>query len=277
MARKQMSTANRFGIPYMGSKNGIAPWVVQHLPSARHFYDVFAGGCAITHCALLVGRWEQFHINDISNSVELFINAINGKYHNESRWISREDFFKLKDTDPYVRLVWSFGNNSNVYVYGKDIEELKHALHDVHFAKTPEERQEAMSRYRREFSRIRGREIKEANRLGSLERLQRLQSLESLQTRKDYRELTFEDDAVIYCDPPYKDTEGYNGEDFDHDAFYAWCLEQTQPLFISEYNMPQGDFICVAERKKNALMGRAIDTRKKVTEKIYRPRKQVTG
>lgn len=41
-----------YGIPYQGSKSKIAPWVVEHLPSSDVLVDLFAGGCAITHCEL---------------------------------------------------------------------------------------------------------------------------------------------------------------------------------------------------------------------------------
>lgn len=50
-------------------------------------------------------------------------------YKDEKRWISREDFVKLKDTDPYVRYCWSFGNNGRSYLYGRFIEPWKKALH----------------------------------------------------------------------------------------------------------------------------------------------------
>lgn len=63
----------------------------------------------------------------------LFIDALNGKYNNEKRWISREDFFRLKDTDPYVAVVWSFGNNLRDYLYSKEIEPLKKAIHYAMF------------------------------------------------------------------------------------------------------------------------------------------------
>ena len=42
----------RYGLPYMGSKNKIAEWVLSYLPQADNFYDLFCGGCAITHCAI---------------------------------------------------------------------------------------------------------------------------------------------------------------------------------------------------------------------------------
>ena len=90
----------RYGTPYKGSKNAIAPWVVSHLPSATHLYDLFAGGCAVAHYAMLEGRWQDITINDIDDGPKLFLDAIHGKYKNETRWISREDFYRLKDSNP---------------------------------------------------------------------------------------------------------------------------------------------------------------------------------
>ena len=130
----------RYGLPYQGSKNKIAPWVLEHLPQADTLVDLFAGGCAVTHCAMLSGMFERIIANDITDSVTLFQDALDGKYENESRWISREDFMRLKDTDPYVRIVWSFGNNQEGYLYSRDIESYKKAVHEMIFAETPNER-----------------------------------------------------------------------------------------------------------------------------------------
>ena len=41
-----------YGISYQGSKNKIAEDLTALLPAAENFYDLFAGGCAMTHCAL---------------------------------------------------------------------------------------------------------------------------------------------------------------------------------------------------------------------------------
>ena len=119
----------RYGVPYRGSKNKIANWVVDYLPDGETLVDLFAGGCAVTHAAILAGRWKNFIINDLGDAPEVFENAVNGKYANEKRWISREDFFKLKDSDPYVRCCWSFGNNGRDYLYAKKVEPWKKALH----------------------------------------------------------------------------------------------------------------------------------------------------
>ena len=85
-------------------------------------------------------------------------------------------------------------------------------------------------------------------RLQSLERLESLQSLESLQRlerldvfRKDYRDVSIPDGATVYCDPPYKNTSGYDA-DFDHEEFYEWIRSVDFLVYVSEYAMPD-DFV----------------------------------
>lgn len=120
----------KYGLPYKGSKNKLAMRIVGLLPSRTHLYDVFCGGCAVTHAAMMGRKFKEFHINDINwMCPQFFKDVLEGKYDNDTRWISREDFFRLKDTDPYVAFVWSFGNNLRDYIYGKDVEPLKKAIH----------------------------------------------------------------------------------------------------------------------------------------------------
>lgn len=124
----------KYGLPYKGSKNKLAERIVSLLPQADHLIDLFCGGCAVTHCALLRRKWPHVHINDIDwRPVTLFRDALAGRYQDETRWISREDFQRLKDTDPYVAIVWSFGNNMRDYLYSQDIEPLKRAIHYAMF------------------------------------------------------------------------------------------------------------------------------------------------
>lgn len=119
----------RYGIPYQGSKNAIAAHIVgEFLHPSACLVDIFAGGCAITHAALEAG-WHKVIANDISDAPELFAAAARGEYKNEKRWISREDFARLKNKDAYVRYCWSFGNNANDYMYSAEIEPWKKALH----------------------------------------------------------------------------------------------------------------------------------------------------
>lgn len=119
-----------FGLPYKGSKNLLAQRILDCIPSASVFVDLFCGGCAVSHAALLSGRFARVVVNDIEGDVSrLFVAAVNGQYKGESRWISREDFFRLKESDPYVRYCWSFGNSGMNYIYSEDVEPYKRALH----------------------------------------------------------------------------------------------------------------------------------------------------
>ena len=120
----------KYGLPYKGSKNKLAERIVRLFPRRTNLVDLFCGGCAVSHAALLMGKFEHIYINDINwMCPTLFMDALQGKYANDTRWISREDFFRLRDTDPYVAMVWSFGNNMRDYLYSKEIEPLKKAIH----------------------------------------------------------------------------------------------------------------------------------------------------
>lgn len=124
-----MSKRN-YGIPYMGSKNRIAKQIIDFLPSGETLVDLFGGGGAITDCASESGKWTNIIYNELDAlPYTCFLKALKGKYENETRWISREDFFKLKDTDEYVACCFSFGNNFKTYMYNEKIEPYKRAYH----------------------------------------------------------------------------------------------------------------------------------------------------
>ena len=119
-----------YGLPYKGSKTKLAERIIDLMPRAEHLYDLFAGGCAVAHCALVKSKYRHIHINDINPMMpQAFVKALQGGFDEEDRWISREDFFRLKDTDPYAALCFSFGSDLRTYIYGKDKEEYKKALH----------------------------------------------------------------------------------------------------------------------------------------------------
>ena len=280
----------RYGLPYQGSKSKLAERIVALLPEAEHLYDLFAGGCAVTHCAMTVssgplGKWRHIHANDITDMPQLFRAAISGKYRDERRWISREDFHRLKASDPYVRSVWSFGNTGMTYLYNRELEPYKKALHEMLFAETVQQRRVLYRKVVKEMLPLLSKaspasleRLQRLQSLESLERLQRLQRLESLQrletTQLDYREVEIKPDSVIYADPPYRGTEKYGKATFDHEAFYDWCEQQTAPLFISEYQMPEDRFTCIAEWSRVSSLS-STNNSLRVAERIYRPNTQL--
>ena len=268
----------------MGSKNQIAKWVIEHLPKKENLYDLFGGGGAITHCACESGKFERVYYNELDPlTFKAFDMAIHGKFNNENRWISREDFHKLKNKDPYVAICFSFGNNLRSYCYSEKTEKLKKALHyaicfsDFSFLENLGVKLKRKSSERIELTK-QVKELLKLNRLEmqNLEALNRLQSLESLErlerldlTNKDYADVQIKENSVIYCDPPYKDTAKYT-VDFNHNEFYKWCRKQKELVIISEYNMPD-DFICIAEKEKRVILS---DNSLLKTEKLFIPKHQ---
>lgn len=255
----------------------MAERIVSLLPRAEHLYDVFCGGCAIAHCAALSGKWGHIHINDISDMPQLFMDAIAGKYRDERRWISREDFFALKDSDPYVRSCWSFGNNGQDYLYSREIEPYKRAVWMMLTADSVRERRQAYREVVRQLvPLIKDKTAKVRGDNQSLESLERLQSLERLTySVGDYRDVEIPDGSVIYADIPYRTStkKGDYGVRFDHEAFYDWCEAQTQPLFISEYSMPEDRFVCVAQWDVVCSASSTNNSLRRV-EKLWRPKGQ---
>lgn len=90
----------------------------------------------------------------------------------------------------------------------------------------------------------------------------------------DYRDVEIPPDSVIYCDPPYKNTLGYwhNKDAFDMEAFYLFCERQTQPVFISEYDMPPDRFFCIAEFDRVSTFS-ATNNSMRVKERVFMPNK----
>lgn len=323
-----------YGLPYQGSKNRIAKRLVDALPPAPVLYDVFCGGCAVTHAAMLSGKYQRFVINDRRGWLpDAFQKAIHGGYAHEDRWISREDFERLKSTDAYAAMCFSFGNNARTYMYARPLERYKRALHYAIFwrdfapwgelcpetadalasglAPIEDRKQRRIQAGKfivgslraqitagaltpdildkpiyRQIRRSKGA-MTTVETLQSLERLERLESLESLESLErlpgaltahsgDYRELCFDEPGIIYCDPPYMSVYAKGkdyGCEFDAEAFYSWCETQKLPVYISEYQMPEERFVCVAEWDKVTTM--AAKTTTHVTERLWRPRTQL--
>ena len=292
-----------YGIPYKGSKNKIAESIIAQLPPAKHFYDLFGGGGAMTHCALLSGKYEFVHYNELNPLVfKAFKMALNGEFKGENRWISREDFERLKDTDPYVACCFSFGNSFRTYAYNSETEKFKKAVHysiffndnsllnkyidlkDFKYSSSNiKERRLELQRYMKtnlieSLERYMKTNLIESlerlERLQSLERLERLQSLESINNCRvllsnlSYEQVPIESDSVIYCDPPYTNTDTYCIS-FQHDKFYEWlreCREKNQQVFISEYQMPS-DFFEVYYKEKTSAFNDQKATKK--LEKLF--------
>ena len=268
-----------YGIPYMGSKNTIAHIIIDILPKADNFYDLFCGGCSITHCAMLSKKWKNIYFNDIDKEMpQLFLDSIRGKYKKEKRWISREDFDREKDKSAYIRCVWSFGNKGTNYLYGKEIEPYKKAywyaimfddfslfwdlgINIPHIkAKTYKEKRLKIKQALTNQIKTIKQQLKlnknyidlqyENNQ--ALERLERLQSLQMF--TKSYDEVPIKENSIIYCDIPYENTAEYVNDGFNHKKFYDWAYNQKELVVISSYNVSDDRFQRVINLKKTGSL-----------------------
>lgn len=126
-----------YGLPYMGSKNAIAKYIVGQLPAGDRLVDLFCGGCAVTDYAMKkTEKYGSFLINDLNTMVtETYLKALAGGFRDEDRWIGREEYFRILDTDPYAFFCFTFGGTQDhpSYAYSEALEPYKRALHYIIF------------------------------------------------------------------------------------------------------------------------------------------------
>ena len=312
-----------FGLPYKGSKSAIAKDIIGALPDGNRLVDLFCGGCAVTDYAMKkTSKYRKFLVNDLDPMLPAtYIKALRGGFAAEDRWISREEFHRLKGDDPYVSMCFSFGNDCKTYMYGPAIEPYKEAIHSIVFWEDYD-KMEALcpavveiahefcdgkdrngrrlafgkavaahvkaigsvdywqsnpmfravkvkwSEERRGMSSAqwnRGSSLESLDRLERLESLQSLESLERLErlndirqdsfitaTNSDYWEYTHEKGDVVYCDPPYNNTNQYKVGGFDSVIFWDWCRTRNFPVYVSEYQAPD-DFVSIFTKEKRSL------------------------
>ncbi len=136
-------------IPYMGSKSKLAVDIVQFIanqnPNAKHFYDLFGGGGSISVEAIKSRRFNKVYYNELNTGVTNLMRKIKaeGITYEFYSWVSREEFNEYKNGNDwwsgFIKSCWSFGNNQKDYLYSKDIEYWKKALHTICFCDTVED------------------------------------------------------------------------------------------------------------------------------------------
>jgi len=299
-----------FGIPYMGSKQDIIASLALNFPKAENFYDLFGGGFSVTHYMMLMKskKYQNFHFNElIPSTVELIKKAINGDFNYDKfkpDWVSREQFFKNKDSCAYTRILWSFGNNQKGYMFGKDIEAYKKSLHMAvvfdQFDATArsilqitawpndvktilQKRFYAMQKVAHSNKGMSAGELAQLQVLQQLQRVERLQQLEQLRqlerlqklerltqltmTSLDYSKVTIKPNSLVYCDIPYRNTAKYTVE-FDYQRFFDWAANAEFPVFISEYQIDDPRFKLVYTVDKKTTLSSKGATKAK-PEKLY--------
>lgn len=86
----------------------------------------------------------------------------------------------------------------------------------------------------------------------------------------DYSRLHIPPASIIYCDPPYANTEKYKDGDFDYPQFWDWCRFQVRAghrVFVSEYTAPP-DWKCVWSKEVCNTLDKDTGSKKGV-EKLF--------
>lgn len=263
----------KYGLPYMGSKSAIADKIIAVLPAGRRFIDLFGGGGAMTHAAALSGKYGEVVYSDADPlACEYITRAIRGDYSPERftpRWISREEFFAKKDSDPYIRYCWSFGNRGDAYLYGRHIEGLKRRLFEwvvygqnaafiAGFGVPVDDAPDGGIAERFAFIKrhIRGTMPRTLQNFDTLMRVARVQNFEGLARvtvlHRDYHAYQYREGDVVYCDPPYESRTKYVIGDFDFGAFMDWAARI--PCYVSSYEIDDPRFRLYHEFKKVSLL-----------------------
>lgn len=282
-----------YGIPYMGSKSKIANDIIDILPRGKRFVDLFGGGFAMTHAAIMHNKWDKYYYNELNPLLPPLIKkAINGDFNYNKflpKWISREEFNEKKDTDGYIKYIWSFGNNGEAYLFGNSIEPVKKAMHNaVVFGdmtealkyepelinikgNNPHDRRLSWGRIMKQRKHQRNEvELEQLERLEQLEQLQRLERLEQLELHcGSYLDYEYQDGDVVYCDPPYENTAEYSCGAFDSKQFYDWVYSRPYTVYFSSYDISDKRFYVVFEKTKISLLKGSHDARLKKIERVY--------
>ena len=316
----------------MGSKSKICKQVISLFPKADNFYDLFGGGFSITHAMLLHRSkdYKQFHFNEIRNGVcEMVKKAISGDYNYDRykpEWVTREDFEKNKETDIFKKIIWSFGNNGQSYLFGKGIEHQKKSIHmaivynefddyskeifgcegfkdgfginekrlylknrlrllgvyrNSSGAHDQLERLQQLQQLQQHDQLERLQQLQQLQQLEQLERLQQLQQLQQLQRLEQlerlrfysgsYSDVNIKQNSIAYCDIPYGGTGEYDKSSitFNRRAFFNWAHELNEPVFVSEYNVEDSRFKCIANFKKRSMLAPNKQSTLIKTEKVY--------
>lgn len=224
-------------------------------------------------------------------------------------FVDRETFERVVLNNPdnypaafvgYINTTWSFGNKGNSYMYGKKKETIKHAAHDYIVDGDPDKLLELLEerdlsiptkcfmdilavplsdyikRYQilhHEVSSYKNNKFRDLERLQHIERIRLIKKMTALKLNRlscsDYRDVDIPSGAVIYCDPPYRNTTRYSFSDFDSDDFWRWAERQSKHaiVYVSEESAPEG-WVPIYERPliRTVSVGGA---RKPAIEKLY--------
>ena len=114
--------------------------------------------------------------------------------------------------------------------------------------------------------------LQELTHLGRLEKLENAPQHNITFTCKNYWEFDYEANSIVYADPPYINTVGYNKQTFDFERFDNWVQEMKEKgvkVYISEYTNHNNAWRKVGSIEKYSLMDNSSAIKTKKQEKVF--------
>lgn len=267
-----------YGLPYQGSKNTLAPKIVELFPAADSFLDACCGGGAVTHAAVLSGKFKKVTAVDTWEPILRLLRATMIKYgyidYEHYPFVSKEEFDRIRRnpetvSDSVAMFTHSFGFKGNTYAWCPERVPMKRLVHEIVLGQTAEDRRYAFLRfaaYCRDNppSREMWTWVRHPEELTSLSRIRSVE--ESMATRNtdtkldircaDLFTLDYDSHDVIYFDPPYVGTTKYRYKKFNHDRFESLLRDLKRDgkrVYVSEFECPAG-YEKIASYDKLSLM-----------------------
>lgn len=234
---------------YVGGKSKIARQIADKIrelsPDATTVIEPFMGGGAMTE--RLAQRFDRVFASDAQEDIYLMWRSV---LHGWSppALITEEEYRELRNAPPSaLRGFAGFGGSFGGKFFGG------YARGGLTASGEPRNHQGESARA---VERI-GRAIREGNVQISL---------------RDYRQIQLDiSGAVVYCDPPYAQTLGYQTGEFDSDEFWRWASVASErlPVYVSEYEAPEG-WECVWSGVKRQSVTLPSQGRTERVEKLFR-------
>lgn len=228
----------------MGSKNRIAneilPIILKDRKIGQYYVEPFCGGCNV------IDKVNGNRIASDNNEylIELFIKLQNG--YKPIDFINRDEYYNIKN---------------NKHLYPKEVVALCGVLASYNGN---------WFRSYGGYSKTKTGNDRNFYKEGVINLMNKVKLIKEIKFYcSDYFNLDIPFDSIIYCDPPYKNTdETYLHKNFDSEKFFEWCRLMKflgNKIFISEFNAPY-DFKCIWSKE---IQITHANQKNKSVEKLY--------
>lgn len=230
---------------YMGNKQRIADDILTAIGVNENdtFVDLFCGSLSVTQrtkCAKNIANDKNKYLIAMWGGLlegKEYPNVITKEHYSEVR----DDYNKSggKYTDDYIGWIGWMGSYNGRFFDGG------YSGHDV-----------------------KGRDYISEQIRNTTKQLDELRSKHIKLSSAEYYDVDIPENAVVYCDIPYRDTTQYStSKGFDYEKFYDWCRSNNDRyrIYVSEYNMPD-DFKCIWSKEVTNAMN---------TKNTYKPIEKV--